>query len=90
MPVTLTPPEIDQLFSAVSRAESYEVTVDLHRQVVELPDGEQLSFEIDSFRRKCMLEGLDDIGLTLKKADLIRAYEEKRKEECPWLFGSPV
>jgi len=63
-------------------------TVDLEKQQVVTPSGESFPFELDEFRRHCLLNGLDDIGLTLKDADAIHAYEEKRKQTAPWLFGA--
>ena len=65
----------------------YQLTVDLQAQTVSTPDGEVMKFEVDPFRKHCLLEGLDDIGLTLRHADAIRAYEERRRGEAPWLFS---
>jgi len=86
LPVILPGDKIDYIFKEIDEQDRYEISVDLERCMVVLPEGRELSFEIDAFRRKCLLEGLDDIGLTLAKKDLIRAYEERRKQECPWLF----
>ncbi len=88
LPVTLPVAVVDQLFREEAGAgEGYELTVDLEAQIVTTPGGEPFAFEIDAFRRRCLLEGLDDIALTLKQADAIRAYEAKRKQEAPWLFA---
>jgi len=87
LPVILSEEEIDSLFKEIEAQVRYEICVDLERCLVVLPDGRELSFGIDAFRRKCLLEGLDDIDLTLAKKDLIIAYEERRKQECPWLFS---
>jgi 3-isopropylmalate/(R)-2-methylmalate dehydratase small subunit len=65
----------------------YELTIDLPRQVVVRPQGEEIPFEVNAFRKYCLLNGLDDIGLTLLQADKIKAYEERRKQEAPWLFA---
>ena len=64
----------------------YRIEVNLERQTVIKADGETLSFDIDPFRKYCLLNGLDDIGLTLRHAEKIRAFEERRKAEQPWLF----
>jgi 3-isopropylmalate/(R)-2-methylmalate dehydratase small subunit len=87
LPITLPEDQVDQLFAGVEGNEGYALTIDLERQVVVKPDGSELSFQIDAFRRHCLLSGLDDIGLTLQRTDAIRAYEEKRRMEAPWLFG---
>jgi 3-isopropylmalate/(R)-2-methylmalate dehydratase small subunit len=78
---------IDKLFEQVSAAPGYQLKVDLPEQTITLPDGETISFEIDSFKKHCLIEGLDDIGLTLQHTADIEAYEEKRKQEAPWLFS---
>jgi 3-isopropylmalate/(R)-2-methylmalate dehydratase small subunit len=62
--------------------------VDLERQVVVTPSGEEFAFEVDNFRKHCLLNGLDDIGLTLQHADEIKAYEARRRQEAPWLFDA--
>lgn len=87
LPIVLAVEEIDLIFRELAKHEPYHVTIDLERCIVALPDGRELPFDIDRFRRKCLLEGQDDIGLTLAKSDLILAYEEKRKQKCPWLFA---
>ena len=63
------------------------MTVDLVQQQIVLPDGDRLQFELDAFRKQCLLQGLDDISLTLEKAEQIRAYERQRQKVCPWLFA---
>jgi 3-isopropylmalate/(R)-2-methylmalate dehydratase small subunit len=78
---------IDKLFDQVQASEGYRLVVDLPEQTIMLPNGETLSFEIDSFKKHCLLEGLDDIGLTLQHTAEIQQYEEKRKQEAPWLFS---
>ena len=86
LPVVLDESIIDQLFAEMYALEGYQLTIDLDRQVVVTPTGESFSFEIDDFRRHCLLNGLDDIGLTLNDSDFIKAYEKKRRTEAPWLF----
>lgn len=87
LPIVLEEKYIDKLFSEVESNEGYELTVDLPSQQVIKPCGEALSFDIDDFRKHCLLEGLDEIGLTLQAADSIRAFEQKHQQQYPWLFG---
>ncbi|MGD8843807.1 MAG: 3-isopropylmalate dehydratase small subunit [Gammaproteobacteria bacterium] len=86
LPIVLDPGIMDRLFDAVARTEGYRLRVDLPTQTVTTPDGESIPFEVDEFRKYCLLNGLDDIGLTLQHADAIRAYEVRRRQEAPWLF----
>lgn len=88
LPIVLKEEEIDELFAQVDAQEGYRLTVDLQQQTVTRPDGVQYSFEIDEFRKHCLLNGLDDIGLTLQDADAIRAFEERHRQAQPWLFGA--
>lgn len=88
LPVILDEAIVDQLFAEMYAAEGYKLSVDLEKQQVIIPSGESFAFELDEFRRHCLLHGLDDIGLTLEDSDAIRAYEEKRKKEAPWLFDA--
>ena len=88
LPIVLEEDIVDKLFKNVEANEGYELTVDLPRQVVVAPSGEEFSFEIDEFSKDCLLEGLDEIGLTLNDADAIRAYEAAREKDTPWLFGA--
>lgn len=87
LPIVLDAAEVDTLFKAVEATPGYQLTVDLQAQTVVTPTGEQMKFEVDPFRKHCLLEGLDDIGLTLQHADAIHAYEERRRNEVPWLFA---
>jgi len=87
LPIILDASIVDQLFRETEANEGYTLTVDLPQQQVTTPSGESFAFEIDEFRKYCLLNGLDDIGLTLQHVDDIKAYEEKRKVEAPWLFG---
>jgi 3-isopropylmalate/(R)-2-methylmalate dehydratase small subunit len=86
LPIVLEEDRIEQLFQAMYGQEGYSLTIDLPNQVVLKPDGEALSFEIDAFRKHCLLNGLDDIGLTLQESDRIKDYEDNRKQTAPWLF----
>ena len=88
LPIVLDADIVDQLFQEMYASEGYQLTVDLEAQVVRKPDGTEFAFEVDAFRKHCLLEGLDDIGLTLQDAEAIRAFEGKWKQQCPWLFGA--
>jgi len=87
LPIVLDAAVLDRLFEAVEAREGYRLTVNLEAQTITTPDGEVIGFEVDEFRKYCLLNGLDDIGLTLQHADDIRAYEQRRRAEAPWLFG---
>lgn len=78
---------VDRLFREVEATPGYRLAVDLERQTVTTPGGESFNFDIDPFRKHCILNGLDDIGLTLQHADRIRAFETKHRERQPWLFN---
>ena len=86
LPIVLDDEIVDLLFQQMYASEGYELTVDLEEQQVSTPDGDVYSFEVDEFRRHCLLKGLDDIGLTLEDADKIRAYEQLARKGSPWLF----
>ena len=86
LPIVLEAEEIDQLFAEVSAKEGAQVIVDLEAQTVTSPSGAEFSFLVDNFRKHCLLNGLDDIGLTLQEDNSIRRFEEKRMNEAPWLF----
>ena len=86
LPIVLEEQKVEQLFREVHAREGYRLTVDLEAQTVTTPAGESFAFEVDPFRKRCLLEGLDDIGLTLEHADDIRAYEQRRQQQAPWLF----
>ncbi len=86
LPIVLDEAKVDQLFQEVAAMEGYQLGVDLEAQTITTPGGEVIGFEVDPFRKHCLLNGLDDIGLTLQHVDDIRAYEEKRKQQAPWLF----
>ncbi len=86
LPIVFKEEYIENLFALVESQPGFSIRVDLPCQLVELPDGTTLGFEIESDRKHALLNGLDDIALTLEKADLIREYETRRKDEAPWLF----
>jgi len=88
LPIVLPEVQIAALFAAVEATPGYRLQVDLNAQQIRDPAGELLPFEVDPFRRHCLLNGLDDIGLTLQHTDAIRAYEQKRRLEAPWLFNA--
>ena len=84
LPIRVTPDEIEKLMDDAQRGANATLTVDLAAQEIRGPDGGTVHFEIDPFRKHCLLEGLDDIGLTLQKADSITAFEAKTAESRPW------
>jgi len=87
LPIVLERAAVDQLFKECAATPGYQLTVDLVAQTVTSQAGTTFKFEIDAFRRHCLLNGLDDIGLTLQHVAEIKAYEERRRKEAPWLFG---
>jgi 3-isopropylmalate/(R)-2-methylmalate dehydratase small subunit len=88
LPIVLPEEIVDRLFREVEQSEGYQLAVDLEARTVTTPSGETFTFEVDDFRRHCLLNGLDDIGVTLEDAELIRSYEESRRKTAPWLFGA--
>jgi len=79
---------VARIFDDVAAFPGFRLVIDLAQQTVSYPDGARVfRFELDPFRKYCLLNGLDEIGLTLRHADKIRAFEERRKLEQPWLFG---
>ncbi|MDH5599814.1 MAG: 3-isopropylmalate dehydratase small subunit [Gammaproteobacteria bacterium] len=78
---------VDDLFNDVAATEGYELNVDLEKQIITKPDGSTIAFDVDEFRKHRLLNGLDDIGLTLQHTDDIKAYEQCRRAEAPWLFN---
>ena len=87
LPIVLDAQTLDDLFKEVEAVEAYRLVVNLEQQTISKHNGETIPFEVDAFRKHCLLNGLDDIGLTLQHADDIRAYEERRRQDAPWLFG---
>jgi 3-isopropylmalate/(R)-2-methylmalate dehydratase small subunit len=88
LPVVLDEKIVEQLFAECAENEGYELCVDLERQVVVTSSGAEFAFEVEEFRKYCLLNGLDDIDLTLQSVDDIGVYEAKRKQVAPWLFGA--
>lgn len=86
LPIVLDAPAVDRLFKECEANEGYALTVDLAAQTVATPTGEVIRFDVDAGRKYRLLNGLDDIGLTLLQSDKIKAYEERRKTDTPWLF----
>jgi len=86
LPVVVDSAEVEQMFKEVEANPGYKLKIDLQAQTITKPDGEVIAFEVDGFRKHCLLNGLDDIGLTLQHADAIKAFEAKRRESAPWLF----
>ncbi len=88
LPIVLPESQVDRLFHDVAAFPGFRLVIDLGAQTIAYPDGSQVfAFEVDSFRRHCLLNGLDDIGLTLQHVDEITAFEAKRRIEQPWLFS---
>lgn len=87
LPIVLEEEEMDELFEQCKATEGYRLTIDLQAQTVTRPDGKVYRFEVDAFRKHCLLNGLDDIGLTLQDADAIRTFEQQYRKTQPWLFG---
>jgi len=88
LPIVLDEAIVDQLFNEMYAEEGYQLTIDLAAQVVKTPSGQSFSFELDAFRKHCLLNGLDDIALTLEHEEAIRSYEAKRRADAPWLFDA--
>ena len=87
LPIVLSEEIVDKLFNEVATQDGYQLTIDLQNQTVTTPSGEAFSFDITEHRKHCLLNGLDEIGLTLQHADEIKAFENKRKQEFAWLFA---
>ncbi|MCU5782743.1 3-isopropylmalate dehydratase small subunit [Alcanivorax balearicus MACL04] len=87
LPIVLSEEQMEELFQAEAANPGLRLTVDLEAQQVRTPEGKAYDFDIDEFRKHCLLNGLDEIGLTLQEADTIRAYEERRRAREPWVFA---
>ena len=85
LPVKVEPEDLEKLFDDADRGANATLTVDLQKQEIRGPDGGVVAFDIDAFRKHCLLNGLDDIGLTMVKADKIESYEQRAKAARPWL-----
>jgi len=86
LPIVLDSAIVNDLFNSVAAKKGYEITIDLVGQKVITEDGDEYMFDVEPFRKHCLLNGLDDIGLTLQHAEEIKTYEEKVKQTAPWLF----
>lgn len=86
LPIVLSETEVDQLFTEMYAEEGYQLTVDLEKQNVSNNKGDVFTFEVDEFRKHCLLNGLDEIDLTLKNEPAIKTFEEKQKQQSPWLY----
>jgi 3-isopropylmalate/(R)-2-methylmalate dehydratase small subunit len=84
LPIRVSPEDLEKLFDDADRGANSTLTVDLEKQEIHGPDGGVVKFEIDSFRKHCLLNGLDDIGLTKQKQTKIESYEDKAKAARPW------
>jgi len=87
LPIVLPADVLETLFAKVLAAPGFRLTVDLEKQAISGPDGLSIAFKVDPFRKECLINGWDDIGLTLRHAEKIRAFEDKRRIEQPWLFA---
>ena len=88
LPIELDAQVVDRLFNEMYANEGYTLKIDLARQVVQTPSGEEIGFDVDAFRKHCLFNGLDDIALTLESVDVIRAFEQNWRKQSPWLFGA--
>ena len=87
LPIVLPADVLETLFAKVLATPGFKLTVDLEKQTISSPDGVSIAFKVDPFRKECLLNGWDDIGLTLRHAEKIRAFEAQRRLEQPWLFA---
>lgn len=87
LPVVLDEASVERLFAAIEATPGYRLTIDLENQLIKMPDGESFGFDITPHRKFCLGNGLDDIGLSLQKADQIKAFEQKRRAQHPYLFS---
>ena len=89
LPIVLPASQVARLFDEVAGFVGYQLTIDLAAQVIVKPDGSELAFDVEPFRKYCLVNGFDDIGLTLRHADKIRAFEAERLARMPWLAQRP-
>jgi 3-isopropylmalate/(R)-2-methylmalate dehydratase small subunit len=87
LPIVLSADDVDALFKEIESAEGYKLNIDLSTQTISTPSGKTYKFEVDAFRKHCLLNGLDDIGLTMQHQDAIKAFETKHRAAQPWLFN---
>ena len=88
--IKVTPEQRDALLEDAARGENARIEIDLENQKIVRPDGEEITFDVDPFRKHCLLEGLDDIGITLQSGDRISSFEERQKQSMPWMKGARV
>ena len=88
LPIVLDEVQVGKLFDAVAAFPGYSLMIDLARQVIVKPQGEEIAFDVQAFRKYCLINGFDDIGLTLRHADKIKAFEARRLTERPWLANT--
>lgn len=86
LPIVLSADVVDKLFKEMYASEGYQLTIDLPAQKVRTPSGEEFAFEVNEFSKYCLINGLDDIGITLKDADAIKSFEQQWQQKAPWLF----
>lgn len=87
LPIVLDREVINELFRVVEATVGYELEVDLSEQSIKQPDGSLIAFEVDEFQKRCLLDGLDEIGLTLEDAEVINVFEANRRKQAPWIFN---
>jgi 3-isopropylmalate/(R)-2-methylmalate dehydratase small subunit len=87
LPIVLSNEYVDNFFGLSGGGSALELTVDLEAQTLTMADGEKITFDVDPFRKHCLIEGLDDIGLTLRHSERIQAFEAQRRAKAPWVFG---
>ncbi len=87
LPIRLAAEQVDELFNAVAANPGYKLVIDLEQQTISTPGGKVYKFEVEAFRKHCLLNGLDDVGLTLQHVDEIKAYEAKHLAAQPWLLA---
>ena len=87
LPIVLDREVINELFRVVEATIGYELEVDLSEQSIKQPDGSLIAFEVDEFQKRCLLDGLDEIGLTLEDAEVINVFEANRRKQAPWIFN---
>lgn len=90
LPIVLSAAQVEALFAALYAEEGFRLSIDLQACIITLPSGEQWPFEVDAFRRDCLLSGLDDIGITLERSEAIRTFERRHQQRFPWLFEDIV
>lgn len=87
LPIVLAADDVDALFKETEAVEGYKLNIELSTQTITTPSGKSYKFEVDAFRKHCLLNGLDDIGLTMQHQDAIKAFEKKHQVAQPWLFN---